>query len=1122
MSYDRSTTAIDHDLTPPSTPPSPPMSDNKHLHTTYPVSEAYVDNTANNASATEKPQIQEEDTMTPEQEQKDIALKLFNEDFVSIQPEEYTQFLAANDAESTKIREYYMGLFHWDANLLTSTRMLCSKLYLKGESQEIDRILSSFTKSYIKQHPSNVFCTRNFEKIYIVLYSLILLNTALHNSELNRKSKISQLDYIKNTFSTFIQQDPKLLKKLSIKQRITIERVLGTYYENLSKNELHLKQSDEPSGDHQLQSKADAKHLQRNKRYSTVELVMSKDNGSIINSYVYHNGNGNHQHASNGHAESRPNGLANGPNGQANGYLNNEDEYGHAWSASNTQRPPPSLPHHEQAEYTPLLKQVSGSSIWSTDTNGNRRQSLNMQRTSTTSSAVSQFTAGNQSSSTLVSSRPSARVGFTRALLSDQSNQKYNLGPQQERLGNIPYSVRNRHSLNQLRGAPTPPSNMHSNSLNKRSSRTSIVSKESGASVNGDDVSVLSLDTFSINDLNVGDDQFQQRQQHLDDFNVEDYQDQYDLTLELQGSPYLKEGLLRLKIINNDQLDNSTTNTQEINQPSAPPPQTAAGRFFSFFTKPSSSSLTSQTSSNHSTSSLASSASSHSSYTTGTPSSFASNRFVENFVVVSKGELQLYSFDPKVIKKHQTMLKKIHKQNHTVEEAEDELIGDGNWLKNAANIGNYNLCSTFAQLDKTNAHGNANLSATKKVFWSLTFPRVSKKQPKKFVFEAGTTEIALEFINTCNFWASKITAIPTLEESVSSIEYGWTNLDGLIANRDNFKKLKTIHKWEQLPQGTFLSNYVVTSNNEISSGLDNHLGMMRQFVCTLNYYNNLKRHLKEFHLIRTKFVENFSYKLIQGCSNYARIMNNYDVKIELYKFELNKYKNYLIVLGFGLQLRFDLEDQDKEQNREDDDDEIERGGSTPQSGSVSVNGSATGSQEGIKTTTTGVIIDGEKLETRESELTQLVKFEIGKLFINMKDIGKIIPTFASSRSLNNLSEIRRGHVDVNDPNSQFPLVKSPKTFTLANYKDNELPVSQLIQSQSQAETVNGLTEKDGLNAHPTNTIKEEDEPDSDVNTEMGVPPAASPMSAISMSNSINSVQQQTLNVAKAHIVKVSR
>ncbi|CAH2355914.1 hypothetical protein CLIB1423_38S00408 [[Candida] railenensis] len=1102
---DNSTGAIRHDLTPPSTPPSPSHSvgaekfqangaaNPSNLETIKDESSSAHANVDAKTTSTDESVETANEELSPEAEQKEIAIKLFKEEFVSIQPEEYTQFLAANDNESTNIREFYMDLFQWDANLLKSTRMLCSKLYLKGESQEIDRILSSFTKSYIKQHPTNVFCTRNFEKIYIVLYSLILLNTALHNSELNKKSKISQADYIKNTFSTFIQQNPKSSKKLSIKQRITIERVLSTYYEDLSKNELHLKQSDEPSngGDFNLMAKQnELKHQQRNKRMSAVDSVLSRDNGSIINSYRDNGNNTNNN--TNG------NGAGNYSNGN---YSNNQDHNNNNSIQASIQRPLPPVPSNninDMNEFPNLSRQVSGSSIWSTDTNGNRRQSLSMKRMSTTSSAVSQYTAANTSSSTLGGTRNSARVGFTRALASDQNNQKYYNGSD-SRLGNIPYSVRNRQSLNQLRGAPGPTS-LHSNSLNKRSSRASIISRESNASLNGEDtLSVLSLDTFNINEMNFGEEQFQLRQQHLDDFNVEDYQDQYDLTLELQGSPYLKEGLLRLKILHNDQLDNSTTNTQEISQPNVPQPQTATGRFFSFFTK--TSAPAQQQSSGLSSSATAGS------------STIAASRFVENFVVVSKGELQLYSFDPKVIKKHQQKLKKMHKNQQIQDESDDEIIGDGNWLKNAANIGNYNLCSTLAQLEKnvSSASGGSSSGAhSNKVLWSLTFPKVSKKQPKKFIFEAGTTEVALEFINTCNFWASKITAIPTLEESVSSIEYGWTNLEGLIANKDNFKKLKNIQKWEQLPQGTFLSNYMVTNGNELNSGSDNHLGMMKQFVCTLNYYNNLKRHYKDFNLIKARFVKNFNFKGVQSSSNYHKIINNYEIKNEQYKFELNKYKNYLIVLGFGLQLRFDLEDQDKEANNNEEIDDAEMEGSN--------NGSNAGS---VEVATTGQVIDGENLESKDSELTQLVKFEIGKLFINLKDIGKIIPTFASSRSLNNLSEIRKGNINLDDPNNQFPLVKSPKTFTLANYKDNESPVTKLIQSQSQAET-NGISDKDIMHSHSTNTITEEDEPDSDTAPERGIPPAASPLSAISMSNgSIKTVQQQTLNVARAHIVKVS-
>ncbi|CAK7891304.1 hypothetical protein CAAN1_01S04500 [[Candida] anglica] len=1036
------------DYTPPTTPPSPSRSTEK-FQTPTKSSTNEEDLHSNDTpkvdlttTATNETEDSTNNSTAAEAEHREIASKLFKEEFVSIQPEEYTQFLAANDAESTSIREYYMDLFDWNANLLKSTRMLCSKLYLKGESQEIDRILSSFTKSYIKQHPTNVFCTRNFEKIYIVLYSLILLNTALHNSELNKKSKISQADYIKNTFNTFIQQNPKSSKKLTIKQRITIERVLSTYYEDLSKNELHLKQSDEPTTTDHLHSPKQKE--KRKNRVSIVESVSSfvTSNHQNSSSATASTTNTSNTHASNHHNHSH---RSASNSTSTSGVSNNN---GNGATSASASHPLPPLPHDHTNEFPTLSRQISGSSIWSTDTNGNRRQSLSMKRMSTTSSAVSSYTAANTSSSTLGSTR-TARVGFTRALLSDQNNQKYYQNAD-ARLGNIPYTVRNRNSLNQLRGAPQQPV---SNTLNKRSSRASIISKESGTSLNGDDtLSVLSLDTFKIHDMDFDEDH---HRQHLDDFNVDDYQDQYDLTLELQGSPYLKEGLLRLKILHNDQLDNSTTNSTEISQPNVPEHQTATGRFFSFFSK------------SHNTSKESTSAGST---TAGTSNSHVTSRFVENFVVVSKGEMSLYSFDPKVIKKHQHKLKKMHQE---IEEDDDDNIGDGNWLKNAANIGNYNLCSTFAQLEKQNS------STAKKVLWSLTFPKISKKLPKKFIFEAGTTEIALEFINTCNFWASKITAIPTMEESVSSIEYGWNNLDELINHKDNFKKMKNIQKWEQLPQGTFLSNYMVV-NNEMNSSQDNHLGMMKQFVRTLNYYNNLKKTYKDFNILRNEFTKNFNVKGIANSSNYHRVLGNYDIKNEHYKFELNKYKNYLIVLGFGLQLRFDMEEQDKETNLSGDGEDSE----------------------------------GNKVNEspKESDLSLLVKSEIGKLFINMKDIGKIIPTFQSSRSLNNLSEIRRGNAE--DPNSQFPLVKSPKTFTLSNYKDDESPITQLIQSSNQAEAA----EKEVVHSHSTNTIREEEEPDSD--SGIGEIPDAS-LSAISLTGSIKSVNPTTLNVAKAHIVKVT-
>lgn len=877
-----------------------------------------------------------------------IAKRLFDEEFVSIKPQEYTQFLAAGDRDSTKIRNYYMNLFTWPPNLLKSTRMLCSKLYLKGESQEIDRILSSFTKSYLKQHPKNVFCTKNFEQIYIIIYSLILLNTALHNLELNKKSRISQSDFIRNTFTTFVQQNEKLLKSLSVKQKIAIENELSNFYEDLSKNELHLKTADEAGSSSISQSQHHHSH---------------------------HNHHHHHHHHHNDHGHH---------NNTLGNRLSKVSQDSAATETTNASTNSPITPANESnnEDGAVLTRQQSASSIWSTDTT-NRRSSLAMKRYTTTTSEISNFNATAQNPNRL----PVQRVGMARALVGHQRQQQFQSEKSSMYKNGNPSLYSQASAVPQLKNRP---SYDQMKSLNKRSSRQSVISKDS--SHNDDDmISVLSFDTMN---LPMHDESDSQRfNQQMEDFNVDDYQDKYDLTLELQGSPYLKEGLLKLKILNNDSVDEIDGNSN----PSASSTPANHGKFLSFFSRPANSSSSTSNMNNH--------------------------KFTENFVVISKGELSLYSFDPKVIKKFKK--RNGHQQQQT-EPDDDDIVGDGNWLKNAAKIGTYNLCSTYADLEKTTSQG--------KVLWSLTFPKTSKRQPKKFIFEAGTKEVALEFINTCNFWAAKITAIPTLEESVSSLEYGWTNLDYIIAHRESFKKSRNIMKYEPVVKGVYLSNYIVNSEET------NHLGMMRQFVKTSNYYNQLKKLYNEFTEMRQKFLINLP-KCHFNCSNHSKILSNYDTKINDYNLEMKKYKNYLIILGFGLQLRFDLEEQDRQQQYDtslenEDVDDDEEGEEDYETIGETLATTDRASSAGAKSNDTSY---------QDDELTKLVKFEIKKLFFNMKDISKVIPTFRSLKSIKNLADLAQ---DIDNK-----LVKSPKTFTLANYNDNESPINQLLATTNAIPTV---------------------------------------------------------------------
>ncbi|EGW29881.1 uncharacterized protein SPAPADRAFT_144747 [Spathaspora passalidarum NRRL Y-27907] len=817
----------------------------------------------------------------PVDESLSIAKKLYDEEFVSIAPEEYIQFLAANDDESSRIRTHYMNLFQWPSDLLQSTRMLCSKLYLKGESQEIDRILSSFTKSYLKQHPQNVFATRNFEQIYIIIYSLILLNTALHNSEVNKKSRISQQDFIKDTFGTFIQQS-RSRSSLTVKQRIIIERELSRYYDDLAKNELHLKTTTSNSSEPSL-------HRRTSKRETSRSTTDSS--------------------------------------------------------------------HTSHTSYsTALSRQISNSSgsIWSVDTN----------------SVVKRINTGTSDISNLSHQpfyRHKERVGLARALATDKENQQRKMLGQHSHASFTSQTTTTTTNRHHIQVRPSMDDLLYQQPVNKRKSFASLQSRESNvsaANIGDDTLSLLSFETVSLHEDDVDD-----TNNHMDNFLVDNYEDDYDLTLELQGSPYLKEGLLKLRIMNNEQQDTASITSEQ---------QSYTGRFKSFFKKPRVPKPQSQPLLHH--------------------------KFVENFVVVCKGELSLYSFDPKIIKKQK-------KKERQIDDDDDE-IGDGNWLKNAAKIGNYNLCSTLAQLE------TPVVSAGKKTYqWSLTFPATSnKKAAMKFLFQAGTKEIALEYVNACNFWAAKITAIPTLEESVSSIEYGWTNLEYLIAHSDMFKKSKNIMKWEPIVQGIYLSKYIINDEDP------NHLGMMRQFMKTLKYYNNLKKLYFEFLQKKHTFVKELP-KATYNCSNYSRVLSNYAIKINQYKDEIKKYKNYLIMLGFGLQLRFDLEDKDKETEEEKVSDSSEANEAT-------------------------------QVESEEDQLTTVIKSEIKKMFLSIKDIAGVIPTFEASKSISDIAQLQ-----LRQQQDQFHMVKSPKTFTLSELQNSESGHHHQQLSQSMKHTYQTIDEE---------------------------------------------------------------
>jgi PH/SEC7 domain-containing protein len=86
--------------------------------------------------------------------------------------------------------------------LMTTLRRLCAKLYLKAETQQVDRILVQFSRRYFENNPTTLFGSASV--VHAVSYSLLLLNTDLHVAELVQR--MSRQQFVRNTLGTIHMQ----------------------------------------------------------------------------------------------------------------------------------------------------------------------------------------------------------------------------------------------------------------------------------------------------------------------------------------------------------------------------------------------------------------------------------------------------------------------------------------------------------------------------------------------------------------------------------------------------------------------------------------------------------------------------------------------------------------------------------------------------------------------------------------------------------------------------------------------------------------------------------------------------------------------------------------------------
>lgn len=154
------------------------------------------------------------DLAVPTAEDRIQAKKIYDGDESFLLQVKAAAWLGEADAERTRVRRAYMELFDWqNLNILAALRDFCSRLLLKGETQQVDRILDAFSSRWCACNPNHGFkatgtsfmrlmnsTDSGTDVVHTISYSLLLLNTDLHMADIEQK--MTRAQFIKNTMPT--------------------------------------------------------------------------------------------------------------------------------------------------------------------------------------------------------------------------------------------------------------------------------------------------------------------------------------------------------------------------------------------------------------------------------------------------------------------------------------------------------------------------------------------------------------------------------------------------------------------------------------------------------------------------------------------------------------------------------------------------------------------------------------------------------------------------------------------------------------------------------------------------------------------------------------------------------
>ncbi|KIW88954.1 uncharacterized protein Z519_10438 [Cladophialophora bantiana CBS 173.52] len=127
------------------------------------------------------------------------ARQIFDNTDDDVDPSSAGAWLGDAGVEREYVRKAYMELFDWkDQNILDSLRGLCDRIILRGETQQMDRIMDAFAQRWCECNISHIF--KSSDVVHTICYSILLLNTDLHLADIDQK--MTKAQFVRNTLPT--------------------------------------------------------------------------------------------------------------------------------------------------------------------------------------------------------------------------------------------------------------------------------------------------------------------------------------------------------------------------------------------------------------------------------------------------------------------------------------------------------------------------------------------------------------------------------------------------------------------------------------------------------------------------------------------------------------------------------------------------------------------------------------------------------------------------------------------------------------------------------------------------------------------------------------------------------